>query len=137
MAIKQTKWEKSLIEVGVVIVTWDHEIIMDTLLDYFYKEEALLLLKAAVDDTNRRTLQYSMDFENAAKHRTNIRGCAIYNKKLRKFTHIQYSDRYNWQVLFSINSKASFFAREWHNQLKHAFPFGGSAKNVTHYLMQT
>ena len=137
MPIKRTHWEKELIKAGVVIVTWNHEIIMDTLLDYFYAEEALLLLKAAMDNTNRRTLYYTLDFENIGIHRTNVRGAAIYNKKLRKFTHIQYSDKYNFQVLFGINSKVAFFARDWWLSLKDVFPFGGSVKNVTHYLRQT
>lgn len=137
MAKKLTNWERQLIDAGVEIVTWNHEIIMDTLLDYFYAEEAILLLKAAMDDTKRRELHYTLNFENSLKYRTNIGGCAVFNKKLRKFTHIEYSDKYNWQVQFSINSKVAFFARDWANQIKYAFPFGGSQKNITHYLMQT
>lgn len=135
--MRQTKWEKQIIEAGGEIITWDHEVIMDFLLAIFYQEQDALLLRASTDDRSFRVLDYTLGWDDYFKNPTNFGGSAHYCKKLRKFVTIQYSDRYNFLVEFSIASKATFFARDWYMQLKHVFPFGCSIKNGTHYLMQT
>lgn len=132
--MKKTKWEQSLVDAGIEIITWEHEVIMDYLLSVFNRDVGQLLLKASLDNTKRRTLEFFLDDDVTMD--INIVGSAIYNKKLRRFTHLEYSDKYNWMVQFSITSKVAFFSRDFYNQIKHVFPFGHSVKNLTHYLMQ-
>lgn len=133
--IRQTKHEKNLIACGVEIVTWEHEEIMDYLLQIFHRDYDHLLLLAAADNTKRHTLSFLLDYEGLdSPLQINIGGTVIYDKRKRKFTYIQYSDRYNWAVQFSISSRAAFFCRDFYNQIKHVFPFGYSQKKLTAYL---
>ena len=66
---------------------------------------------------------------------TNFGGTVVYNKKKRRFTHINYSDKRNWQVSFSIESKCYYSAYENYQMFKNIFPFGASNKKITNYLL--
>ncbi len=138
--IRETKWEKSLIASGREIITWEHDDIVDYLIAIFNRDKENLLLMAASDDTKRHTLCFLLDFEGRKRGglgETNFGGTVVYNKKKRKFTHITYSDRYNWGIIFSIDSRVTFFCRDFYLQLKHVFPFGYSHKSLHKYLMGT
>lgn len=130
MPIKQTQHEKNIVSCGGDIITWEHEDIVDYLLQVFYRDYDSLLLQAASDNTKKRNIQLPLDHDNA-----NFGGSVIYNKKQRKFMYVQYSDRYGWAVQFSIASKAAFFCRDHYNQFKHMFPFGYSQSKLTAYLI--
>lgn len=126
---RQTQHEKNIIALGREIVTWEHDEIVDYLLQIFNRDFAQLTLEAASDISRRRTIPIPLDNDGI-----NFRGTAIYDKRQRKFTHIEYADRYNWIVQFSITSRAAFFGRDFYNQIKHIFPFGYSQKKLTAYL---
>lgn len=135
MKERQTKHEKNLIACGYEIITWEHEEIVDYLLQVFKRDYDHLLLLAAADNTKRRTLSFVLDYDGMGSPlKINIGGTVIYDKRKRKFIYIQYSDRYGWGVQFSITSRAAFFCRDFYNQIKHVFPFGHSQKKLTAYL---
>lgn len=135
MADKLTQWEKEITSVGWEIVTWDHDIIMEYLIQIFNRDKADLLLLAASDDTNRRTVTCVLDHAGLdSPLKINIGGTVTYNKKLGKFTYITYSDKHNWAVQFSIDSKVAFFARDFYKSIKKVFPFGYSTKKLKEYL---
>ena len=128
--IKQTSFEKLIISCGGEIITWEHDDIVDYLLQVFHRDYDELLLEAVSDNSKKRKLYLRLDTRDV-----NFGGTVYYNKKLRKFTYIEYSDRYNYGVQFSITSRAAFFGREYYNQIKHIFPLGHSQKKLTAYLM--
>lgn len=128
-----TKWEKELRKNGGII--WEHDEIVEHLLQIFKRDESDLLLMCALDATNRHTLMYVLDYPNCFDGKTNFGGQVIYNKKKRQFTHIQYSDKQNFAVYVSIGSKVSFFAYDFWKPFRKQFPFGLSTKKLTHYLL--
>lgn len=135
---RETKHEKHIIATGGAIITWEHEDIVDYLLQIFQRDLCELTLRAVADNTKRRTLTFILDSNDLdCIQRTNFGGSVIYNKKKRQFTHIQYSDRYNWIVQFSIASRSAFFARDFYNQIKHKFPFGWSTQKLTNFFLST
>lgn len=134
---KLTNWEKKLIANGEEIFTWEHDDIVDYLLQIFHRDKDDLLLKAAIDTTKRHSLVFTLDYPDCfGIGKTNFGGQVIYDKKKRRFTHIQYSDRRNWSVMFSIESRAAFFAHDFFKQIKHAFPLFYSNKKLTEYLLK-
>lgn len=131
-----TRWEKRLIEMGTEIITWEHDEIAYYLVDIFNREKDHLLLQAAADTTNRRTLQFILDYENCfGLGNTNFGGDAIYDKKKRKFTRICYSDKHNFQVEFCIDSKIYFSCYDHYRQWKHIFPYGATRFKLRDYLL--
>ena len=128
-----TKWEKEWVRRGGII--YEHDEIVEHLLFVFRRDECHLLLLAAADDTKRHKLVFILDYPNCFDDKTNFGGTVIYDKKQRKFTHIQYSDRNNWGVQFSIESKVSFSAHEFWKPFIKQFPFGLSTKKLTKYLL--
>jgi hypothetical protein len=136
MSGKLTRWEKQLLASGEQIITWEHEEIVDYLIDIFNRDKDDLLLKAASDTTMRHELSITLDYPNCYREgSTNFAGDAVYNKKMRKFTHITYSDKRNYAVYFSITSRATFSAYDFYNSLSKQFPFGLSIKKLTQYLL--
>lgn len=134
-ADKLTRWEKYLIDNGTEIITRDHDIIADYLLAIFDRDKDHLLLQAASDCTKRHELCFILDYEGmGGVGDTNFGGTVHYNKKQRRFTYIQYSDKRNWAVQFSIASKVSFHTYDFHQQYKHIFPFGCSKKFAAYLI---
>jgi hypothetical protein len=141
--MKKTNWEKRLEQSGSQIITWEHDEIVDYLLMIFNRDKDRLTLLAASDQTKRHTLCFIMDYEGIGGWNqngnyvpgvgdTNFGGTVTYNKKLRRFTHITYSD---WGVQFSIESRAAFFAYEHYKSMKKIFPFGASVKRLREWLL--
>lgn len=131
-----SSWEKRLVKSGIDIITWEHDDIVDYLLAIFERDKAQLLLEATSIDTRAREVPLVLDHENIfGVGKTNFGGTIVYNKKKCKFTHIIYSDRHNYAVMFSVDTKVAFFAREFYMQMKKVFPFGCSNKRLKEYLM--
>lgn len=103
----------------------------------FNRDKDSLLLTAASDTQRMRKVVIILDYQGMVEGygETNFGGTVTYCKKLRKFTHIQYSDRRNWAVSFSITSKVAFFAYDHYQSMKKVFPFGASRKKLTAYLL--
>lgn len=135
MKQRMSAWEKRLTEEGRVI-TWEHDEIVDYLLTIYNRDKDHLLTQAAADDSKQHGLTFVLDYEGmGGVGETNFGGTVHYNKKRRIFDYITYSDRRNWAVMFSITSKAAWFAYEHYTQLKKVFPFGARGKKLTEYLL--
>lgn len=76
-----------------------------------------------------------LDFDNVDSKLTIFGGTVNYNRKLRKFDYITYSDAMNYAVMFSIESKVACFYYDFYAAWKHLFPFGVSRKRMTKYLL--
>lgn len=133
---KLTNWEKKLIAGGVSIITWDQEVIIRYLSLVFERDRDALLLEAVSDTTNRKELGFILDFENRYKsdRRNNFGGMVFYNTKRRKFTHISYSDKNNYSVSFSIESRVVYSAYDFYRSIYKIFPFGVSVKRGAEYF---
>ena len=59
--MRETNFEKLIVASGGEIITWEHEDIMDFLLQIFNRDYDSLLLMAASDDTKRRELCFVLD----------------------------------------------------------------------------
>lgn len=99
-----TSWERSLVAVGTPIITWDHADISHYLVSCFKRDEAGLLLQAVGDATKRRDLRFVMNLHDLGG--TNFGGTVNYNKKLRRFTFVEYSDQRNYSVRVSLRNPA-------------------------------
>jgi hypothetical protein len=132
---KLTHFERQMKKEGYEIIHFTHDEIMDHLLQVFERDRAHLLTQAAADDTKRHKLVFILDYENIGETTTTFGGTVTYNKKLRRFTHITYSDRRNWAVQFSIESRAAFFAYDYFQQVKKIFPWAYSVKGLTKWLL--
>jgi hypothetical protein len=131
---KLTHWERRLKKSGYAIIDFTHEEIVDHLLDIFKRDREHLLTKAAADDTKRHKLVFILDYDNLGDQSTYFGGTVTYDKRKRRFTYITYSDRRNWGVRFSIESKVAFFAYEFYKSIKHIFPFGYSANKFREWV---
>lgn len=131
---KLTKWEKETIAAGVPIITWEHEEIRDYLVDCFNRDKDRFTLMAAADTTKRHNLRFVMNHHDLAGD--NFGGTLNYNKKERRFDFIEYSDRHNCAVQFSIsNPTVAFFSRDFYKPLQKMWPLWISNKNLTHWLL--
>ncbi len=135
MAKRLTNKEKYIKKLRVPLVRWEHNDIVSYLLELYNNKKDELLLMAASDETNRREIELQLSCEFSGTKNINLRAGVHYNKKRRTFTHISYSDRYNCVIQFSITSKATFFAHEFHQSIKDVFPLFYSVKKLTHYLL--
>lgn len=120
---------------GYAVIDFTHEEIMDHLLEIFNRDRDSLLLKAVLDNTNRKSLTFMLDLDNIGNKLAIFGGTVNYNRKLRKFDYITYSDTRNWAVRFSIESKVACFHYDHYAAWKHIFPFGVSTKRMTQYLL--
>lgn len=133
--MKKTSYQKFMEKGGYATIDFTHEEIMEHLLEIFKRDRDDLLMKAALDDTKRRSLTFILDFDNIGNKLTIFGGTVNYNKKLRKFDYITYSDTRNYAVMFSIESKVACFYYDFYAAWKHLFPFGVSRKRMTEYLL--
>lgn len=131
----KTRWQKQMEKHGYAVIDFAHEEIMEHLLQIFIRDRDDLLMKAALDDTNRRNLTFILDFQNVGCKLTIFGGTVNYSKKLRKFNYITYSDNRNYGVIFGIDSKVAHFCYDHYRDWKHIFPFGASVKKMTEYLL--
>lgn len=132
---KLTRWEKSMRKSGYQIIPFTHEEIVEHLLQVFERDREHLLMMAAADETKRHELVFVMDHSNIGDQSTIFGGTITYNKKKRRFTHITYSDRRNWAVQFSVESKVAYFSYDFWQPIKKEFPFGASVKRLKEYFL--
>lgn len=102
--------------------SWGHKEISAYLLGCFLVAREELLLKAAADETRRWNLTFVLDFENSVRREMGFGGTVNYNKKQRRFSFIEYSDRHNWAVRFSIESGCMWQAWDHRDFLFHHVP---------------
>lgn len=117
-----------------IIHNWDHKIISDFLFSVFEREKDDLLLQAAADATMRWNLAFALDYENLGVN--NFGGTVNYNKKKRQFDYISYSDKKNFAVIISIESRCYYSAWDHRNWLYFNVPqFYYPDKKLTKWLL--
>ncbi len=116
---------------------WDHKTISAYLMGCFLLEKDELLLRAAADGTKRWNLTLVLDYENSIRRSKGFGGTVNYNKRLRRFDFIQYSDYWNWAVRFSIESGACWRSRDHrdflYNNVPEAYHHG---KKLSQWLLE-
>lgn len=102
------------------LVSFNHEKIMEYLLEVFEREKDDLLLQVASDGRKKREFVFILNYNMVQRGVPQIfRGQVTYNKKERRFTHIEYRDKNGWPVQFSINTKIAYsYYQYWQPLLK-------------------